>query len=136
MRYLWGVLFVFILALAGPGNSSATVEKGLQRSFTVPETPLASVSSGDGKTFFVLSATGKVFIYGANGEYKDTLAVDGAPDLISVSHDGSVIYLTSKQSGKVQVINVDYVQEIKIAGDAIRGDRNGAVTIALFSDFQ
>ena len=136
MRYMVVLFLCAGLLAALPGTGVASVEKKVFRTLSVPEAPVDSVSSGDGKSFFVLTAKGKVFVYGEHGNFKDVLEVDGAPDLISASANGDVLYLTDKETGSVQIVNVEYVHEINIKGSAVKGDLNGVVTIALFSDFQ
>ena len=136
MRYLLGLALCAGLLVVGPGTGVAAIEKEVFRTLSVPESPVDSVSSGDGKIFFVLTAKGKVFVYDEKGNFKDIMDVDGSPDFISASANGEHIYLTDKESGAVQIVSVDFVQEIDVQGAPTKGDLKGAVTVALFSDFQ
>jgi hypothetical protein len=136
MRYCFVALFAIGLMFCVTQGVEAAVEKNVIRTISVPHTPVDTVVSGDGKIFFVLTSGGKVYIYADNGTLKDVLEVDGTPEMITSSPSGDVVFLTDKESGSVQIVAVDFVQNIDLAGAAVRGDPNGVVTIAIFSDFQ
>jgi sugar lactone lactonase YvrE len=133
--------FLIVLLLAGlvaafPAPGEAAVEKNLVNTLSIPGTPVDSAVSGDGNLFFVLTGQGKVYIYEKNGALKDVLSFDGSPDMVTSSPDGNLLYLTDKESGAVQIVSVEYVQEIRTEGNAFKGPVDAPVVIAIFSDFQ
>ncbi len=136
IRYCLISFFAIGLMFYGAQGLEAAVEKNVLKTISVPQTPIDTVASGDGKLLFVLTSEGQVYIYTDNGSLKDVLKVDGTPEMITSSPNGDKVFLTDKESGSVQIVSVDFVQNIDLAGAAVKGDPDGAVTIAIFSDFQ
>ena len=46
------------------------------------------------------------------------------------------MYVTSRQGKRVDVVQIDYVRDILLAGAPFKGSERAPVTIAVFSDFQ
>jgi len=113
----------------------AGAEKELLKSLVLPDSPKDTAISADGKLFFVLTGK-KVLIYDARGNYKNGVEVDGDPDMINVNPKGDTLFLTNSISKGMQVVSVDFVQEITIDGNPYKGNPEASVAIAVFSDFQ
>lgn len=135
-RCLLMVLLLAGLVAVDSAPVWAAVEKNVVKTISVPGGPVDSAVSGDGNLFFVLAGQGKVYIYEKNGVLKDILNVGGSPDMVTSSPSGDLLYLTDKESGDVQIVAVDFVQEIWTEGNAFKGPANAPVVVAIFSDFQ
>ena len=58
------------------------------------------------------------------------------PDMVTSSPAGDLLYLTDKESGAVQIVAVDFVQEIRTQGNSFKGPVDAPVVLSIFSDFQ
>ncbi len=135
-RYFFMVLLLVGFVVVAPTPGGAAVEKNVVNTLSVPGVPVDTSLSGDGSLFFVLTGEGNVYIYQKNGVLKDVLNVDGSPDMVTSSPDGNLLYLTDKESGAVQIVSVDFVQQIVVEGNAFKGAAEAPVVISVFSDFQ
>jgi hypothetical protein len=92
--------------------------------------------SPDGEKLYILTDNGNILIYSAKGKLTDTLKVDKDINAIRVSRTGDVLFLSSQKSKQVQVVLLDFIQNIDISGSPFKGPDNAPVVIAVFSDFQ
>jgi WD40 repeat protein len=98
--------------------------------------PLDVAVSPDGQKLYILTDNGKILIYSGRGQLSDTLTVDKDIDAISISRSGDVLFLSSQKSKRVQLVLVDFIQDIDISGSPYKGPENAPVVITVFSDFQ
>jgi hypothetical protein len=134
---LFGLLFA---SLAVP--AWAEVDWKVSKTYKTESPPISIASSTDGKSVFVLSKGGKLFIFSSEtGKLKDTLTVDSSMDTISVSGLAMAgiddkIFLSSSASGALQEIEFDFVVNIDISGSPAKGSKDAPVALVVFSDFQ
>ncbi len=137
---LRGMIYFFLLAAlicSGlPAPASATVEWSRQQLLKTDGAPVDIAVSADGKFTFVLTDTGQVFIYSAQGQAAGTLDVGNGFNGIESSPTGDKLFLLDRNSNGVQVVAVDYIQNINASGAPFKGPAEASVVIALFSDFQ
>lgn len=135
-----GGFIVFILALASvlvfclPGF--AEVEWEIQETLKLDSPPLDVAISADGKWLFVLTDKGSIIIYSSNGTEQDKIDVGDHVDKIEVGSTGDILFLKSRKNKTVEVITLDFIQDINIKGSPIKGPVDAPVVIAVFTDFQ
>ena len=133
------VLFSLLSALIWSGlltSAAATVEWSRQGVLRTDGAPVDITVSADGKFTFVLTDTGRVAIYSAQGKEEGTLDVGKNITGIACSPAGDMLFLLDRDGKAVQRMGVDFVQQINTAGAPFKGPADAPVVIALFSDFQ
>ena len=137
---LRGVIIFFLLAAlicSGlPAPASAAVEWSRQQLLKTDGAPVDIAVSADGKFTFVLTDTGQVLIYSAQGQAEGTLDVGNNFNGIESSPTGDRLFLLDRNSNAVQIVAVDYIKNINASGAPFKGPADAPVVIALFSDFQ
>ena len=91
----------------------------------------------DGKRIFVLAKQGQILIYSSVGPLIDKIDVGNQ----FRSHQGrpkrrSNLILNSRKNKSVQVITLDFIQNINVSGSPFKGSEDAAVVIAVFDDFE
>lgn len=122
------------LSLALP--TQAAVESNTLRSFKSAGSLVDTAVSADGQLFFTLTSQGQVDIYEANGTPKDSIKLDNPADKIASSPSGDQLFLTNTPTGTTNIVAVNFIQQIDIAGAPFKGPEKAPVTVAVFSDFQ
>jgi DNA-binding beta-propeller fold protein YncE len=130
------LLLLLARGAATPAPSAAEVQWELLNRLETETRPLDVAVSADGKSVFVLAEGGTVLIFAADGKLMDKLAVGPQAERIAVDPEGERLYVTHRQGKRVDVIQIDYIREINIAGAPFKGGEKAPVTIAVFSDFQ
>ena len=114
----------------------AAVESNVILTLDLESPPLDVAVSPDGEKLYILTDQGDILIYSAKGQLTDTLRVDKDIDGIRISRSGDVLFLSSQKSKQVQVVLLDFIQVIDVAGSPYKGPENAPVVITVFSDFQ
>jgi hypothetical protein len=57
-------------------------------------------------------------------------------DDITAGPQGSVLILKSSQNKKIQIVSLDFIQNINVSGSPSKGSPDAPVIIAIFSDFE
>jgi DNA-binding beta-propeller fold protein YncE len=115
---------------------SAGVEWEILKSLNTDSRPLDVAVSADGKSVFVLTENGTVFIFGADGTLVDRMSVGPQAGRIAADPEGERLYVTNRQSNRVEVVQIDTLREIRLSGAPFKGREKAPVVIAVFSDFQ
>ena len=114
----------------------AEVEWNLHRTFKTQKAPLDVDVSIDGRWVFILTGQGEILIYSSNGRLKDTIHVGDAIDDIKAGPREDILFLSSRKDSTVQLITLDFIQQINITGSPFKGPADAPVAITVFSDFQ
>jgi hypothetical protein len=136
MRARLIVLCAILAVLAFYSSAMAEVNLTVRKTLKLDNAPLDAVISADGLRTYVLTEGGKIRVYSAKGDLTDTINVDKNVDGIEVTQTGDNLILLSKKNKTVQVAAIDFVRQINTKGSPFRGDPDGPVVIAVFSDFQ
>jgi len=135
---IWILAFQLVLALlvASVGPCRAALEWEILKSLNTGARPVDVAVSADGKSVFVLTDDGVVSIYTGDGALTEKITVGSQAERIAVAPEGDRLYVTQRQGRRVDVIQLDYVRQINLAGAPFKGSEKAPVTIAVFSDFQ
>jgi hypothetical protein len=133
-------VFRLMLAVALPflawSVASAEVEWAVKQTLDLKTTPVDVAVSPDWQKLFILTESGDIQIYSGNGVLIDTITVGTHVDKITVGPQGSVLILKSSQDKKIQIVTLDFIQNINVAGSPYKGADDAPVVIAVFSDFE
>ena len=145
MRYLYTLLAgTMLLASASPGMSETisqsgadnTVEWSVQKSWDIDGKPIDIVHSLDHKLVFILVDSNKVLVYDANGTPRGTIPVGDGVDRIDIAPQGEMLYLIDSETNRFTSASLSYVRDIDITDSPYKGNPDGPVIIALFTDFE
>ncbi len=125
------LLFLCFNTIAG-----AAVQKGISRKIETEAKPLDIAVSADGQKTFVLLEDGIVQIFGINGRSQGIIEVSKSVVSIETSPNGETILLADKDSNSFNVVTLDYIVDINIAGSPFKGPADAPIVIAEFSCFQ
>jgi hypothetical protein len=123
------VLFVFT-----PGQ--AEIEWTLHKTFKTQQPPRDVETSVNGKWVFVLTEKGKILVYASNGMLRDSIDVGDSIDSIKAGPREDILFLSSRTDSTVQLITLDFIQNIDVLDSPFKGPAGAQIAIAVFSDFQ
>ena len=123
-----------LLVAPAPGNAAAEWE--VVRSLNTGTRPPDVAVSMDGRSVFVLTEDGMLSVYTPDGALTEKFQLAKDAERIAIAPDGERVYVTSRQGKRVDVVQLDFVREIALAGSPAKGPERAPVTIAVFSDFQ
>ncbi len=108
----------------------------VRQKFQLEQAPVDMLVSSDNKWIYILTSDGQIVIYSARGQLKDTINVGSDIDQIKAGPRDDMLFLLSRESKTVQVITVDFTEDITTRGSPAKGPADAPVTVAVFSDFQ
>lgn len=130
-------IYLFAVLLMWPGPAGAAdVELVTRNTITFSETPLDTAVSNTGNYIYVLTKTGNILVYGANGDFNGKIEVDSAIDGIMAGPRDDILFLTSTEQKTVRITAVNFIKDINISHSPVKGPADASVTITVFSDFQ
>ena len=100
------------------------------------EKALDAAMSINGKWIFVLSEKGEILIYSSAGKLEDTISVGKSVEGIKAGPREDVLLLTSGKAKSVQIITLDFIQQINVSGSPFKGKADAPVAVATFNDFE
>ena len=125
---------LIVLTFFAPSN--ALVEWDVVKTLKIEKTPLDVEISRNGRWIFVLTDQGEILVYSATGELNSTISVERSADDIEVGPREDILLLTSRENRTIQVLVLDFVQNIDVSGSPFKGPVDAPVVIVVFSDFQ
>ena len=131
------ITFLFLLILLPNLFASDSVEWTPYKTMQLEDAaPIDVAISPDGRRIFVLTDQGEILIYSAtsNGEVK--MDVGKHVDQIKMGPGGDSLILNSNKNKTVQIIVLDFIQNIDISGSPYRGSDDAPIVVAVFDDFQ
>jgi protein-disulfide isomerase len=129
-------LIAMCLAASPLAVCTATVEWSVLQTLKTGEPPLALAVSPGGGRVFVLTEKREVLIYSPEGVLQERIAVGQNVDGIQAGPRDDVLFLVSRKDATIQLVTLDFIQEIPLQGSPYKGSRDARVSIAVFSDFQ
>ena len=129
-------LLTLFLLFTWLAPSPATVEWDVAGTLNLKEKPRDAAMALNGKWIFVLTDKGEILIYSSDGKLEDTISVGQGVEGIKVGPREDVLLLTSGKDKTVQIITLDFIQEINVSGSPFKGNVDAPVAVAIFNDFQ
>lgn len=135
-----GRFSVFLMTLAillvWFASSPATVEWDVAGTLNLKQKPRDAAIALNGRWIYVLTYEGEILIYSSNGKLEDTISVGKSVEGIKVGPREDVLLLTSGKDKTVQLITLDFIQEIDVSGSPFKGNTDAPVAVATFNDFE
>jgi hypothetical protein len=125
---------LFGVTLGSPGH--AAVEIRVETTLETGAVPMDVTVARDGRLTFVLTDAGKVMIYDNLGNLTNSVQVGTHIDQIEIGPSGERLFATSRQNKTVEIIRLDFINDINSEGSFTKGPANAPVTLAVFSEFQ
>ena len=116
--------------------AAGSVEWNVLKTMQLETAPIDVALSLDGKWVFVLTEQGQILIYSSGGPLKDKIDVGNHFDHIKVGPRGEYLLLNSNQNKSVQLIKLDFIQNINVSGSPFKGREDAIVVVAVFDDFE
>ena len=129
-------LVVLVISTWSTNGAASNVEWKVTRTLDVESAPVDVAVSPDWQKLFILTEDGNIEIYSGNGTLIDTITVGTHIDKITAGPQGNALILKSSQDKKIQIVTLDFIQNINVAGSPYKGAENAPVVIAVFSDFE
>jgi hypothetical protein len=128
------VIFITCLGLTIP--ALAKTDYQVRQKLELEQAPIDMLVSSSNKWIYILNSEGQIIIYTTRGQLRDTIDVGPDVDQIKAGPSDDTLFLLSRKSKSIQVITIDFTEEISIQGSPIKGSADAPVTVAVFSDFQ
>jgi hypothetical protein len=135
-KFCFPALVLVVFLTCATSSPASTVEWKIKHSLDLKDTPVDVAVSPDWQKLFILTEEGEVQIYSGNGVLIDTISVGSHVDDITAGPQGSVLILKSSQNKKIQIVSLDFIQNINVSGSPAKGTPDAPVVIAIFSDFE
>ena len=127
---------LMVLGSVTMSHAAASVDWDVEKTLQLKSEPVDVAVSPDGRRIFVLNDLGQILIYSSEGSFLDKIVVGKQFDHVTVSPRGDQLILNSRKKKSVQVINLDFIQDINVSGSPFKGPENAPVVIAIFDDFE
>jgi len=127
---------LIVLGSFAMSHAAASVDWDVEKTLQLKSEPVDVAVSPDGRRIFVLNDLGQILIYSSEGSFLDKIVVGKQFDHVTVSPRGDQLILNSRKKKSVQVINLDFIQDINVSGSPFKGPENAPVVIAIFDDFE
>ncbi len=129
------LLVILLLLLSATGLLADSVDVRLLRSVSLGETPRQVVTSADGQRIYVLTTTGQVQLYSADGKKQGVFEV--GPEVTGITPQGPdrlILQLAEKQ--EMTLLALQPVVSLTTAGAPSLGAPDAPVEIVVFDDFE
>ena len=130
------LIIVIVMGSITMCYAAASVEWNVLKTLQLEAAPIDVALSQDGKLIFVLTEQGQILIYSSGGLLKDKIDVGNHFDHIKVSPRGKNLILNSRKNKSVQIVTLDFIQDINVSGSPFKGPETAPVVIAIFDDFE
>ena len=131
-NFLVAITMCLGLTMPAIGKTDWQVRQNLQ----LDHTPIDMLVSSNNKWIYILDDDGQILIYTARGRLKDSIQVGPHINQIKAGPRDDMLFLLSRESKSVQVISIDFTENITTQGSPTKGPLDAPVTVAVFSDFQ
>ena len=129
-------LLIPVILLSLSSHIQGAVEWDVKQTLKLERPPLDVAVSLNGRWVFVLTDQGTILIYSGDAKLKDKISVGSHVDGLKVGPEEDILLLTSRKNKTVQILLLDFIQDIDISNSPSKGPADAPVEIAVFSDFQ
>jgi hypothetical protein len=130
------LIIVIVMGSLTVCYAAGSVEWNVIKTMQLEATPIDVAVSPDRRHIFVLTEQGQILIYTPGGPLKDKIDVGNQFDHIKVGPIGEHLFLGSRKNKSVQIVKLDFIQNINISGSPFKGPEDATVIIAVFDDFE
>ena len=132
------IVLTFIVVLGVFTNSLASdnVEWNILKTLKLDATPIDVAITPDGRRIYVLTDQGEILVYSSTQNVEGKIEVGRRVDQLKLGPRGDTLILTSGKNKTIQVVTLDFIQEINVSGAPFKGAEDAAVVIAVFDDFE
>ena len=132
------LLFTMAILLGAFTSSFASdnVEWDVYKTLKLEDSPIDVAVTPDGRRIFVLTDRGKVVIYSSAGNMEAQINVGQHIDQLKLGPRGDSLILSSGKNKTVDIVTIDFIQQINVSGSPFKGPEDAAVVIAVFDDFE
>jgi hypothetical protein len=132
------IVLTMAIVLGAFTNSFAAdnVEWDVYKTLKLEESPIDVAITPDGRRIFVLTDQGKVVIYSSAGNIEAQIDVGQHVDQLKLGPRGDSLILSSGKNKIVEIVTIDFIQNINVSGSPFKGPENAAVVVAVFDDFE
>jgi hypothetical protein len=130
------LVMAFVLGVFTNSFASDNVELNLYKTLQLDKTPIDVAVSPDGRRIFVLTDRGEVVIYSSAGKMEAKIDVGQHVDQLKLGPRGDSLILSSGKNKTVEIVTIDFIQQINVSGSPFKGPEDAAVVIAVFDDFE
>jgi hypothetical protein len=133
----WGIALIGIAAFAvWPALAKDGLEWTVLKRLNLEAEPLDVSTSDDGKWIFVLTP-GEVLVYPAGADQAmSRISVGKEFDKVTHSPTNDTLVLSSRSGKSLQIVRLEFIRDISVAGLPFKGPENATVTITVFDDYQ
>ena len=128
------VIIIFCLCLTMP--ALAKTEFQVRQKLQLEHAPIDMLVTFNNKWIYILNAEGQIVIYSTRGQLRDTIDVGPDIDQIKPGPRDDMLFLLSREGKSVQVITIEFTEQITTQGSPFKGPADAPVTVAVFTDFQ
>ncbi|AMV70641.1 Disulfide bond formation protein D precursor [Desulfuromonas sp. DDH964] len=129
------LLTILTLLLSATSLLADSVDVRLLRSVSLGETPRQVVASADGQRIYVLTTTGQVQLYSADGQIQGRFEV--GPEVTGITPQGAErLILQSAERQEMTLLALQPVVSLKTAGAPSLGAPDAPVEMVIFDDFE
>lgn len=114
----------------------AALDWNVIQTFNLKDPPLDVAFSTSRNKVFVLTDKGQIQVYEPNGALDETMDVGQEFDRIWHIQGSDVLVLSSREKKSVQIVELNFVEQIDTSGSPFRGPENAPVVVAVFSEFE
>ena len=133
---VWPLIILICMAFISHSHAAGALEWEIVKTFDMDAAPVDMTLSPDGKQLFVLNDKGDILIFSSGSNPIGTIHVGAHVDRIKVVPGGNFIILGSRENKSVQLMSLDFIQNISAAGSPFKGPEGAPVTVAVFNDFE
>ena len=130
------LLMLVITVMTATAPAQAAVDARVVRTLNLTAKPLDLAIPGNGRYIYVLTADAKLQVFTGNGQLRDTIDVEPGVDRIQPGPREDLLYLVDSANNRIQVLYLDFIQEIPVATSPTKGAADAPVTVAVFTDFE
>ncbi|MFZ0614734.1 MAG: hypothetical protein WAM73_20985 [Desulfobacterales bacterium] len=113
----------------------AALDWNVVQTFKVKDSPLDVAFSTSRNKVLVLTDKGQIQIYAPNGTLEETMDVGREFDRFWHIQGSDVLLLGSREKKTVQIVELNFIEQIDTSGSPFRGPQDAPVVVAVFSDF-
>ena len=126
------IITCFCLTMPALAKTDWQVRQKIQ----LEQSPTDMLVSSNNKWIYILTSDGQIVIYSTRGQLKDSIDVGPDVNQIKAGPRDDMLFLLSRENKTVQIITIDFTEEISTSGSPAKGPAEAPVTVAVFSDFQ